>query len=183
MKSLQICGTGSGVGKSVIVSALCRIFLQDGFKVSPFKAQNMALNSFVTSEGGEIGRAQAVQAHGCRIEPTVDMNPILIKPTSDIGSQIIVRGRHIGNMKAAEYIRHKKNLKNAVRGAFTRLSRIYDIVVIEGAGSPAEINLKRHDLVNMEMARYAGAPVILVGDIDKGGGFPWVVGNLEVFTD
>ena len=183
MKSLQICGTGSGVGKSVIVSALCRIFLQDGFKVSPFKAQNMALNSFVTSEGGEIGRAQAVQAHACRIEPTVDMNPILIKPTSDIGSQIIVRGRHIGNMKAAEYIRHKKNLKNAVRGAFTRLSRIYDIVVIEGGGSPAEINLKRHDLVNMEMARYAGAPVILVGDIDKGGVFAWIVGTLELLTD
>ena len=181
-KALQICGTGSGVGKSVIVAGLCRIFLQDGFKVCPFKAQNMALNSFVTKEQGEIGRAQANQAAACRIEPSVDMNPILIKPTSDIGSQIIVRGKPYGNMKAAEYIKHKKNFKNVVRGSFARLSRIYDIVVIEGAGSPAEINLKRHDLVNMKMARHANAPVILVGDIDKGGVFAWLVGTLELLS-
>ncbi|MDP3791983.1 MAG: cobyric acid synthase [Candidatus Omnitrophota bacterium] len=181
-KTLQICGTGSGVGKSVIVSALCRIFLQDGYRVCPFKAQNMALNSFVTKEEGEIGRAQASQAAACRIEPSVDMNPILIKPTSDIGSQIIVRGKPYGNMKAAEYIKHKKKFKNVVKQSFARLSRAYDIVVIEGAGSPAEINLKRHDLVNMKMARHANAPVILVGDIDKGGVFAWLVGTLELLN-
>ncbi len=181
-RTVQICGTGSGVGKSVIVAGLCRIFLRDGFKVCPFKAQNMALNSFVTKERGEIGRAQAAQAAACRIEPSVDMNPILIKPTSDIGSQIIVRGKPIGNMKAAEYIKNKKNLKSVVRESFARLSGAYDIVVIEGAGSPAEINLKRHDLVNMNMARHAKAPVILVGDIDKGGVFAWLVGTLELLT-
>ena len=181
-KALQICGTGSGVGKSVIVAGLCRIFLQDGFKVCPFKAQNMALNSFVTKAQGEIGRAQAVQAAACRIEPSVDMNPILIKPTSDIGSQIIVRGKPHGNMKAAEYIKHKLNLKNVVRESFARLGRTHDIVVIEGAGSPAEINLKKHDLVNMKMARHANAPVILVGDIDKGGVFAWFVGTLELLN-
>ena len=181
-KAIQICGTGSGVGKSVIVAGLCRIFLQDGFKVCPFKAQNMALNSFVTRERGEIGRAQAGQAAACRIEPSVDMNPILIKPTSDIGSQIIVRGKSIGNMKAAEYIKNKKNLRSVVRRSFARLSSAHDIIVIEGAGSPAEINLKKHDLVNMKMARHARAPVILVGDIDKGGVFAWIVGTLELLT-
>jgi adenosylcobyric acid synthase len=181
-KSLQICGTGSGVGKSVIVAGLCRIFLQDGFKVCPFKAQNMALNSFVTKEQGEIGRAQASQATACRIEPSVDMNPILIKPTSDVGAQIIVRGKPCGNMKATEYIKHKKSLKKVVRESFERLKNIYDIIVIEGAGSPAEINLKKHDLVNMKMAEYAHAPVILVGDIDKGGVFAWIIGTLELLT-
>lgn len=181
-KTLHISGTGSGVGKSVIVAGLCRIFLQDGFKVCPFKAQNMALNSFVTKEQGEIGRAQANQAAACRIEPSVDMNPILIKPTSDTVSQIIVRGKPHRNMKAAEYIKHKVNLKNVVSESFERLSCRYDIVVIEGAGSPAEINLKRHDLVNMKMARQAKAPVILVGDIDKGGVFAWLVGTLELLS-
>ncbi len=181
-KTLQICGTGSGVGKSVIVAGLCRIFLQDGFKVCPFKAQNMALNSFVTKEGGEIGRAQASQAAACRIEPSVDMNPILIKPTSDIGAQIVVRGRPRANMKAAEYIKRKKDFKGVVMESFARLRRAYDIVVIEGAGSPAEINLKRHDLVNMKMARRANAPVVLVGDIDKGGVFAWLVGTFELLS-
>ncbi len=181
-KTLQICGTGSGVGKSVIVAGLCRIFLQDGFKVAPFKAQNMALNSFVTKEEGEIGRAQASQAAASRIEPSVDMNPILIKPTSDIGSQIIVRGKPIGNMRAREYIKHKNNLRNVVKESFLRLSSKYDIVVIEGAGSPAEINLKKDDLVNMKMAKLAKAPVILVGDIDKGGVFAWLVGTLELLN-
>lgn len=181
-KALQICGTGSGVGKSVMVAGLCRIFLQDGFKVCPFKAQNMALNSFVTKEQGEIGRAQASQATACRIEPSVDMNPILIKPTSDVGAHVIVRGKPCGNMKATEYIMHKKSLKKVVRGSFERLRHIYDIIVIEGAGSPAEINLKKHDLVNMKMAEYAHAPVILVGDIDKGGVFAWIIGTLELLT-
>lgn len=181
-RALQICGTGSGVGKSVIVAGLCRIFLQDGFTVCPFKAQNMALNSFVTKERREIGRAQASQAAACRIEPSVDMNPILIKPTSDVGSQVIVRGKPVGNMRAAEYIKHKKNLRNVVWKSFARLKHKYEIVVIEGAGSPAEINLKKHDLVNMKMAQHADAPVIIVGDIDKGGVFAWIVGTLELLT-
>ncbi len=181
-QTLQICGTGSGVGKSVIVAGLCRIFLQDGLRVCPFKAQNMALNSFVTKEDLEIGRAQASQAAACRIEPSVDMNPILIKPTSDVGAQIIVRGRPYANMKAAEYVKYKKNLKDVVLRSFARLQNRYDVVVIEGAGSPAEINLKAHDLVNMKMAGHARAPVILVGDIDKGGVFAWLVGTLELLT-
>lgn len=181
-KAIQLCGTGSGVGKSVIAAGFCRIFLQDGFRVCPFKAQNMALNSFVTKEKGEIGRAQAVQAAACRIEPDVDMNPVLIKPTSDIGAQVIIRGRPYGNMKAKEYIKHKKNFRKIVRKSFTRLSREYDVVVIEGAGSPAEVNLKQHDLVNMKMAAYAKAPVILVGDIDKGGVFAWLIGTLELLA-
>jgi len=181
-KAIQFCGTGSGVGKSVIVTGLCRIFLQDGYRVCPFKAQNMSLNSFVTKDGGEIGRAQANQAFACRIEPNVDINPVLIKPTSDVGAQIIVRGKPYENMQAVEYIKHKKSLKKVVRESFRSLSQKYDIVVIEGAGSPAEINLKKHDIVNMKMAEYAGAPVILVGDIDKGGVFAWIVGTLELLT-
>src|SRR3989338_5926349 len=181
-KALMIQGTGSGVGKSVIVTGLCRIFLQDGFRVCPFKAQNMALNSFVTKEQGEIGRAQAAQAMACRIEPSVDMNPILIKPTSDCRAQVIVRGKPCANMQAAQYIKYKNNLKKVIKESFVRLSHKYDIVVIEGAGSPAEINLKKHDLVNMKMAAYAHAPVILVGDIDKGGIFAWIVGTLELLT-
>ena len=182
MKSLQICGTGSGVGKSVIVSALCRIFLQDGYKVCPFKAQNMALNSFVTSEGGEIGRAQAVQAQASRIEPTVDMNPVLIKPIQDTKAQIILWGRPQGNMSAVEYVRYKKKAKVAIVESYKRLAGEYELVVIEGAGSPSEVNLKAHDIVNMYMSKIAGAPVILVGDIDKGGVFAWIVGTLELLT-
>ncbi|MDD4893746.1 MAG: cobyric acid synthase [Candidatus Omnitrophica bacterium] len=179
-RALQICGTGSGVGKSVIVSALCRVFLQDGYKVCPFKAQNMALNSFVTKEGGEIGRAQAVQAQACRIEPTTDMNPVLIKPSSDIKAQIIVQGKPVGNMNAQNYVRYKSKLSATVKESFKRLSCEYEVAVIEGAGSPAEINLKSHDIVNMKMAKFAKAPVILVGDIDKGGVFASFVGTLEL---
>lgn len=181
-KAIQICGTGSGVGKSVITAALCRIFLQEGYKVCPFKAQNMALNSFVTQEQGEIGRAQAVQAQACRIEPTVDMNPILIKPNTDTLAQLIVRGKPIGNMNALNYTKYKGKLIGTVREAFQRLAKEYEVVVIEGAGSPAEINLKSHDLVNLKMAAYAKAPVILVGDIDKGGVFAWIVGTLQLLT-
>ncbi|MCX5710968.1 MAG: cobyric acid synthase [Candidatus Omnitrophica bacterium] len=179
-KTLHICGTGSGVGKSVIVSALCRIFLQDGYRVCPFKAQNMALNSFVTKEGGEIGRAQAFQAKACRIEPHVDMNPILMKPTADKHAQVIVHGKPLANMSALRYVRHKKRLSKEAFNSFDRLSKIYELIVMEGAGSPAEINLKAHDIVNLKMARYADAPVILVGDIDKGGVFAWLVGTLEL---
>jgi len=181
-KTLQICGTGSGVGKSVIVSALCRIFLQDGYSVCPFKAQNMALNSFVTRGQGEIGRAQATQALACRIEPDVDMNPVLLKPVSDIGAQVIVRGKPLGNMNARNYMRYKAKLLPVVRKSFDVLSKRYEVIVMEGAGSPAEINLKSHDIVNMRMAKYAQAPVILVGDIDKGGVFASLVGTLELLN-
>ena len=179
---MQICGTGSGVGKSVIVSALCRIFLQEGYRVAPFKAQNMALNSFVTRGQGEIGRAQATQAQACRIEPSVDMNPVLIKPTSDVGAQVIVLGKPIGNMHALGYTKYKNRLLGIVRSSFRRLAGDYEVVVLEGAGSPAEINLKSHDIVNLKMATFAKAPVILVGDIDKGGVFAWIIGTLELLT-
>lgn len=181
-KAIQICGTGSGVGKSIIVAGLCRIFLQDGYKVAPFKAQNMALNSFVTKEEGEIGRAQAMQALACKIEPSVDMNPVLIKPNSDTGAQVIVRGKPHGNMNARRYINFKHKLKKIVKESFNKLINENEIVVMEGAGSPAEINLKSHDIVNLKMAEYAKAPVILVGDIDKGGVFAWVVGTVELLT-
>lgn len=179
---IQVCGTGSGVGKSILVSALCRIFLQDGLRPCPFKAQNMALNSYVTKDGGEIGRAQAAQAQAAKLEPSVDMNPILIKPMSDRKAQIIVKGKPLENMSVYEYVSYKKEAREAVFTSFSRLAGEYDIVVIEGAGSPAEINLKSHDIVNMQMARRAHAPVILVGDIDKGGVFAWFVGTLELLT-
>lgn len=181
-KAIQICGTGSGVGKSLITAGLCRIFLQDGFKVAPFKAQNMSLNSFVTCESREIGRAQAMQAAACGIEPSADMNPVLLKPTSDKGSQVIVRGRPVGNMTAVEYAGYKKMARKEVLRSFNRLKKGFEVIVIEGAGSPAEVNLKSHDIVNMKMAEAAGAPVILVGDIDKGGVFAWLVGTLELLS-
>ncbi len=179
---LQICGTGSGVGKSVIVTALCRIFLQDGYKVCPFKAQNMSLNSFVTSGGAEMGRAQVTQALSCRILPHADMNPVLLKPMTDIGSQVIVQGRPVGNKTARQYQQknYKQQLFLKVKESFGRLKKEYNMLVIEGAGSPAEINLKRHDIVNLKMAAYAKAPVILLGDIDKGGVFASLVGTLQL---
>jgi adenosylcobyric acid synthase len=180
--AIQICGTGSGVGKSIIVAALCRIFLQDGYKVAPFKAQNMALNSYVTLDGGEMGRAQVVQAEACGIEPTVDMNPILIKPSSDTGAQIIVRGKPICNMSVLKYTKYKNMGLSIVRQSLKKLLDEYEVVVMEGAGSPAEINLKSHDIVNLKMAEYVKAPVVLVGDIDKGGVFAWIVGTLELLT-
>lgn len=180
--AIQICGTASGVGKSVIVAGLCRIFLQDGFRVCPFKAQNMSLNSFVTKESEEMGRAQVTQAQACRIPAHSDMNPVLLKPTTDIGAQVIVQGKPIGNKTARQYqnSEFKKKLFSKVKDSFSRLIKEYDIVVMEGAGSPAEINLKGHDIVNMKMAEYAKAPVIIVGDIDKGGVFASLVGTLEL---
>lgn len=184
-RAIQVCGTGSDVGKSVIVTALCRIFLQDGYSVCPFKAQNMSLNSFVTKEAGEMGRAQVVQAQACRIEPSVDMNPVLIKPTGDIDAQIIVQGKPIGNMSAQRY--QHKNCKakifKKVKESFNRIRKEFEIMVIEGAGSPVEINLKRHDIVNMKIAKLANAPVILVGDIDKGGVFASLIGTLELLGE
>ena len=156
--------------------------MQDGYKTAPFKSQNMALNSYITRDGLEIGRAQAMQAEACGIEPTVDMNPILLKPTSHVGSQVIVNGEVRGNMKAMDYYRDKTKLKADVLAAYERLAREYEIIVIEGAGSPAEINLRENDIVNMGMAKIAKAPVLLVGDIDRGGVFAALYGTVNRWT-
>ncbi|MBI5204601.1 MAG: cobyric acid synthase [Nitrospirae bacterium] len=179
-KALMIQGTGSGTGKSLIVTALCRIFRDMGINVAPFKAQNMALNSYITGDGGEIGRAQALQAEAARIAPAVDMNPILLKASGDMGSQVIVHGKVHATMKAREYYAFKKNAWQAVKASFKRLSGRYDLIVMEGAGSPAEINLMDVDIVNMAAAKYAKAPVILVGDIDKGGVFASLYGTVKL---
>ncbi len=176
-KALMFLGTGSDVGKSILSSAFCRIFKQEGYRVAPFKAQNMALNSFITPEGGEMGRAQVVQAEAAGIPPHVDMNPILLKPTSRMGSQVIVLGKAIGNYSAKEYYEYKKELVSVVRAAFERLSAENDVIVMEGAGSAVELNLKEHDLVNMAMADMADAKCILVGDIDRGGIFAALLGS------
>ena len=177
-KVIMIQGTMSNAGKSLIAAGLCRIFRQDGYRVAPFKSQNMALNSFATKEGLEMGRAQVVQAEAAGIEPMVCMNPILLKPTDDEGSQVIVNGRSIGNMKARDYFAYKTELIPVIKEAFAKLSGIADIIVIEGAGSPAEINLKENDIVNMGMAEMVDAPVLLVGDIDRGGVFAQLLGTL-----
>ncbi|MDR0842599.1 MAG: cobyric acid synthase [Acidobacteriota bacterium] len=181
--AIMFQGTGSNAGKSILTAALCRILLQDGFRVAPFKSQNMSLNSFVTRDAGEMGRAQVVQAQACRIEPDVRMNPILLKPNSDTGSQVIVLGKPVGNMNVDEYIRYKPEAFRTAKEAFDQLAREYDAVVLEGAGSPAEVNLKSHDIVNMNMARHANAPVLLVGDIDRGGVFAAFVGTMEVLAE
>ena len=176
----MIQGTGSGVGKSVIAMALCRIFSNQGLKVSPFKAQNMALNSFITIEGGEIGRAQALQAEAARVEPSIHMNPVLLKASGDMGSQVIIHGKVHSNMKAKDYYLFREVAWDAVRESFDKLSSIYDLIILEGAGSPAEINLMDVDIVNMRAAEYAGAPVLLVGDIDRGGVFASLYGTLKL---
>lgn len=177
-KVIMVQGTMSNAGKSLIVAGLCRIFAQDGYKVAPFKSQNMALNSYVTEDGLEMGRAQAMQAEAAGIECEVSMNPILLKPTSDMGSQVIVNGEVIGNMKAKEYFEYKKNLVPEILKAFSNLEKKADIIVIEGAGSPAEINLKENDIVNMGLAEMLDAPVLLVGDIDCGGVFAQLAGTV-----
>ncbi|MCK5010205.1 MAG: cobyric acid synthase, partial [Deltaproteobacteria bacterium] len=182
-KALMVQGTGAHVGKSLLVTAFCRILKQEGYRVAPFKAQNMALNSFVTKDGGEMGRAQVVQAEAARIEPSVDMNPILIKPQSDIGAQVIIHGRAVGNYSAIEYYQYKKEAIKSVRESYNRLSSNFDIILIEGAGSPAEINLKKHDIVNMKIARMAKAPVLIVSDIDRGGVFASLIGTMELLTE
>lgn len=182
-KAIMVQGTMSNAGKSVLVAALCRIFKEDGYKVAPFKSQNMALNSFITKEGLEMGRAQVAQAEAAGVEPSVLMNPILLKPTNDTSSQVIVNGEVWENMSAKEYYKQKRVLVPEVKKAFDKLSEENDIIVIEGAGSPAEINLKENDIVNMFMAKMADAPVLLVGDIDRGGVFASLVGTMALFDD
>ena len=179
----MVQGTMSNAGKSFLVAGLCRVFMQDGYRTAPFKSQNMALNSYITKDGLEIGRAQAMQAEAAGIEPTVEMNPILLKPTSNVGSQVIVNGEVLGNMKAMDYYANKKQLVPEIEKAFEKLSEEYDIIVIEGAGSPAEINLKENDIVNMGMARIAKAPVLLCGDIDRGGVFASLYGTVKLLED
>lgn len=178
----MVQGTSSSAGKSLLTAALCRILLQDGFRVAPFKAQNMSLNSFIARDGGEMGRAQVVQAQACRLEPDVRMNPVLLKPNSDTGCQVIVRGRPVGNMTVHEYVRYKPEAFAAACECYDSLAAECDVIVLEGAGSPGEVNLKNHDIVNMRMAEYARAPVLIVGDIDRGGVFASFVGTMEVLS-
>jgi adenosylcobyric acid synthase len=182
-KAIMIQGTGSGVGKSVIVAGLCRILRDLGIKVAPFKSQNMALNSFITKEGGEIGRAQAFQAEAAGVELCNDMNPVLLKATGEAGSQVILNGKVYATMKADQYYAIKDKVWDVITAAYDRLSKKYDLIVIEGAGSPAEINLQTEEVVNMRVARYTDASVILVGDIDKGGVFASFYGTVELLKD
>lgn len=182
-KTIMIQGTASSSGKSLVVAGLCRILKQDGYKVAPFKSQNMALNSFITNDGFEMGRAQVMQAEAAGIEPDVRMNPILLKPTSDEESQVIVNGEVVGNMSAKEYYAQKTNLIPDILKAFNSLASKYDVIVIEGAGSPAEINLNEDDIVNMGMAKLAKAPVFIVGDIDRGGVFASLAGTMLFLSD
>ncbi len=181
--ALMLLGTGSDVGKSVLVAALGRILLQDGIRVAPFKAQNMSLNSYVTRDGAEMGRAQVVQAQACRLDPDVRMNPILLKPSSDVGSQVIVLGKPVGNMMVREYVQYKETVWQVVCKAYDSLADEYQVMLLEGAGSPGEVNLKSHDIVNTRMARYAEAAAVLVGDIDRGGVYASFIGHFGVMED
>ncbi len=184
MKSIMLQGTSSDVGKSVLCTAFCRIFREDGYRVAPFKSQNMALNSYITLDGGEIGRSQGVQAEACNIEATVDMNPILLKPKQDMVAEIIVHGKRFADAEAGEYRdRYVELLIPYVQESLKRLADEYQVLVIEGAGSPAEINLKDRDIANMRVAELADAPVILVADIDRGGVFASLVGTLQLLNE
>lgn len=182
-KAIMLQGTMSNVGKSLLCAALCRIFRQDGLRAVPFKSQNMALNSYITREGLEMGRAQAMQAEAAGVEPSALMNPVLLKPTGDTGSQVIVNGEVRGNMRAAEYFRYRKSLIPEIMAAYDKLSEQADIIVIEGAGSPAELNLKKDDIVNMGLAELTDAPVLLVGDIDRGGVFAQLIGTVKLLEE
>jgi adenosylcobyric acid synthase len=181
--NIMVQGTMSGAGKSLLCGALCRIFRQDGYRAVPFKSQNMALNSYITSDGLEMGRAQVMQAEAAGVEPDVRMNPILLKPSSDVGSQVIVNGRVLGDMEAREYFKYKERLIPDIMEAYRSLAEENDIVVIEGAGSPAEINLKQHDIVNMGLAEMVDAPVLLAGDIDRGGVFAQLYGTAALLEE
>ena len=182
-KLLMVQGTTSDAGKSTLVAGLCRYFAKQGVNVAPFKPQNMALNSAVTSDGGEIGRAQAFQAIACELEPVTDMNPVLLKPTSDQGAQIIIQGKAICSMQATQYHDYKNTARTAVFDSFNRLKSQFDYVVIEGAGSPAEVNLRQNDIANMGFAEQADCPVVIVADIDRGGVFAHIVGTLELLSE
>ena len=182
-RNLMIQGTMSNAGKSIITAGILRVLKQDGYSVAPFKSQNMALNSYITADGLEMGRAQVMQAEAAGISPCVEMNPILLKPTSDVGSQVIVNGIPLNNMPAKEYFQYKKQLIPDILEAYNKLASAYDIIVLEGAGSPAEINLKKDDIVNMGMAKLVDAPVLLVGDIDRGGVFAQLVGTIMLLEE
>ena len=177
-KIIMVQGTSSHAGKSILATALCRIFARDGLQVAPFKAQNMSLNSFATPDGGEIGRSQAVQSAAAMTAPRVEMNPLLLKPEGDNRSQVVLMGRPHAVKSARDYYKMKPRIWNTVTAALDRLRAEYDVIVIEGAGSPAEVNLKQHDIVNMRVALHSGAPVLLVGDIDRGGVFAQLVGTM-----
>ncbi len=181
-KAVMFLGTGSDVGKSIVATAFCRIAKRRGFRVAPFKAQNMSNNSFVTVEGGEIGRAQVVQAEAAGLLPSVHMNPILLKPSSHRGSQVVLQGKVYGALSALNYYELKPHLKDVVMASYSRLSREYDLIIMEGAGSCCEMNLKQTDLVNFAMAEEAGAPCILIGDIDRGGVFAQIIGSFHLMT-
>jgi adenosylcobyric acid synthase len=182
-KVLMIQGTMSGAGKSMVVTGLCRLFKNRGYRVAPFKAQNMALNSFITKEGLEMGRAQVVQAEAAGIEPNCLMNPLLLKPVSDVGSQVILNGKVLGNYKAKEFYKIKKDMVKPIMDAYAKLAKDYDLIIVEGAGSPAEINLRKDDLVNMGLALRINSPVFIVGDIDRGGVFAQLYGTMELISE
>ncbi|HIF9069231.1 TPA: cobyric acid synthase [Photobacterium damselae] len=182
-QAIMVQGTTSDAGKSVLVAGLCRVLVRKGIAVAPFKSQNMALNSAVTQDGGEIGRAQAVQAQACRIEPTVDMNPVLLKPNTDIGAQVIVQGKALADMDAVGYHNYKKVVMGPIMDSFAKLQAQYQTVVIEGAGSPAEINLRENDVANMGFAEKADVPVIIIADIDRGGVFAHLYGTLALLSE
>jgi len=181
-KNLMLQGTGSSVGKSLLTAGICRALVNRGYRVAPFKSQNMALNSYITKDGKEMGRAQVVQAEAAKIPPDAKMNPILLKPTSHVGSQVILEGKVLGNMDAKTYHKKKPELKERVAGIYEKLAVEYDGIIIEGAGSPAEINLREHDLVNMGLAEMVDAPVILIGDIDRGGVFASIYGTVMLLS-
>src|SRR5918999_3517717 len=179
--ALMILGTASHVGKSILAAGLGRVFADDGYRVAPFKAQNMSLNSAATPDGGEIGRAQALQAEACRVVPHVEMNPILLKPSTDTGAQVILLGKIWGQVTASDYhTRRVEQLFPQVISAYQRLAADYEFILLEGAGSPAEINLREHDIVNMRMAHAADAACLLITDIDRGGAFASLLGTLEL---